>query len=158
MTRSISKNRKGFGLLEAMTTIMILLIAVVGSMAYQYHTTLDARKANLHSTALRICTTLLETWKGHGSGDDFDPAAVLSTDYSITKNGSSEPTPVLTNSIGSFIVKENDTNYFATLSYQDSTENLRKLNTTINWAEKEYGEGAFSDAKKSLTWTTYQGY
>ena len=153
-----TKYAKGFGLVEVMATVMILLIAVTGSLAYQYHTALNARQGDLYATASRLGNAMLETWKGHGSDTAFDPATVFSSDMNIVNNGSTRPQAGLTDSLGSYLINQNNTNYYLTLSYQDAPSQPRLLNVAIVWGNRDYGYRSFFETNKSITWTTYQGY
>ena len=157
-TKRKIKYSKGFGLIEVMATVLILLIAVTGSLAYQYHTALNARQADLYATASRISNAMLETWKGLGSDTTFDPATVFSSDMNIVNNGSTRPTAALTNALGSYLINQNNTNYYITLSYRDAPSQPRLLNVAIVWGNMDYGYKSFFQAKKSITWTTCQGY
>lgn len=74
MTMNIKRKiRSGLTLVELMLAAAILMIALVGSMAYRYYSTLDARKADVQMTASRAAMTLLENWLG-AKGLDATPA------------------------------------------------------------------------------------
>jgi prepilin-type N-terminal cleavage/methylation domain-containing protein len=158
MANKKNKYSKGFGLIEVMATVLILLIAVTGSLAYQYHTALNARQADLYATASRISNAMLETWKGLGSDTTFDPASVFSSDMNIVNNGSTQPPASLADALGSYLISVNNTNYYLTLSYQDAPSEPRLLNAAIVWGHRDYGYKSFFQTNKSITWTTYQGY
>ena len=152
------KYSKGFGLIEVMVTILILLIAVTGSLAYQYHTALNARKADLYTTASRIGNVMLETWKGLGSETTFDPVTVFSSEMNITNNNSTQPPAALAETLGSYLINETNANYYLTLSYRDASSQPRLLNFVIAWGQRDYGSATFSQTDNSITWTSCQGY
>lgn len=153
-----NKYAKAFGLIEVMVTILILLIAITGSMAYQYHAVLNARKADLYTTASRIGNLMLETWKGTGSLDSFNPATVFSSDMNISKTGSTQPVAKLTDTLGSYMVNENNANYYVTLSYLDNASEARLLNVAIAWKQRDYSQASFAETDNSINWSTCQGY
>jgi prepilin-type N-terminal cleavage/methylation domain-containing protein len=157
-TKTKIKYAKGFGLIEVMATILILLIAVTGSLAYQYHTALNARKADLYATASRLGNAMLETWKGLGSDTTFNPATVFSTEMNIASNGTAQPPANLSDTLGSYLINENNANYYITLSYQDAPSKARVLNVAIVWGQKDHGKASFAQTDNSITWSTCQGY
>ena len=60
MTTSIhAKRRSAFTLVEEMVVISILTVTVIGTSAYQYHATMDSRKADLNTSAVRDGTIAL---------------------------------------------------------------------------------------------------
>jgi prepilin-type N-terminal cleavage/methylation domain-containing protein len=152
------KYAKGFGLIEIMVTILILLITVTGSLAYQYFTTVNARQADQYAMASEIGNTMLETWKGLGSDNTFDPATVFISDMDIINSSTTQPAAGLSNVLGSYQINENNVNYFFTLSYQDTTSKPRLLNIVIAWSQIHHGSDTFSQTDNSITWTTSQGY
>ena len=159
MKKNINNNHcKGVGLVEVIVTIVILLTVVTGTMAYQYFTALDARKSDLNITAGRLAIIFLETWKGQGSGDDFDPVDEFNLDLDISSSTSNQPAAELTDLLGSYSVTSNNANFFITLSFQDIADSPRLLNIVVAWGQGDYGQGDFSDTDKSISWTSYQGY
>lgn len=75
MTFKHSKSAGGFTFTEIMGVILVLTVAVLGASAYRYHATLDTRKADLQTTAARVGSLLLETWRGTSNPNTFDPVA-----------------------------------------------------------------------------------
>ena len=134
MKKNINNNHcKGVGLVEVMVSIVILLAVVTGTMAYQYFTALDARKSDLNITAGRLAIIFLETWKGQGNGDDFNPVDELNLDLDISVSTSNQPAAELTDLLGSYSVNSNNANFFITLSFQDVTDSPRLLNIVVAW-------------------------
>ena len=54
------KFKNAFTIIEAMIAIAILLIAILGTSAFRYHTALSARRADLHTTSARVAMLLCE--------------------------------------------------------------------------------------------------
>ena len=153
-----TKYAKGFGLIEVMVTILLLVIAVTGSMAYQYHAVLNARKADLYATASRISNLMLETWKGAGSLDSFSPETVFNADMGISSTGSTGPAAILPDTLGKYMINENNANYYVTLSYEDNAATARFLNVAIAWKQRDYSQATFAETDNSINWTSCQGY
>jgi len=158
LKRKKRRHAKGFGLIEVMATILILVVAVTGSMAYQYHAVLNARKADLYATASRISNLMLETWKGSGSLDSFSPVTIFSSEMGISSSGSTGPDAVLTDTLGKYMVNENNANYYLTLSYADGASEARFLNVAIAWKQSDYSQATFAQTDNSISWTSCQGY
>ncbi len=158
MVNKYKKHNRGFNLIEVMVTIVILMAVIVGTTAYRYYATLDARRSDLHITACRLGLMMLETWKGQGCADDFDPVSLLGSDLSISSLGSVQPLAGLSSPIGSYKVFAGGTNYYVTLSCKDTADEPRLINVAVSWGQRDYGEGSYSDSAKLLSWTAYEGY
>lgn len=65
-TSPVLASLAGLTLVEVMVAIVVIMIAVIGAMGYQYHSALDARKADVQITAARLGSMLLYDWKGSG--------------------------------------------------------------------------------------------
>jgi len=59
-------NGAGATLIEIMVTIVVISVAVIGTAGYRYHSSFNARKANVQITAARIALLMLDSWKGQG--------------------------------------------------------------------------------------------
>lgn len=59
-------NGAGITLVEIMVTTVIIAVAVIGAAGYRYHSTLNARKADVQITAARLALLMLDSWKGQG--------------------------------------------------------------------------------------------
>ena len=142
--------RPGLSLIEIVVTIVILVIIVIGTSGYRYHTALNARKADVGITATRIASLLLNSWKGLSgtSGYSF---------YNLDGSGGhdsmytnfSEGLEIYTNSPGPDVgtgfneldttsdtfyrIVINNVNYYTTLSYKDEIDKPRLLNVCVGW-------------------------
>ena len=149
-----SRRFRGFSLIDAMVTIAILIIAVIGTANYRYYAALDLRRANMRSTASRIGLLLCESWRGLEGKETYDPITHVGTEL-IISNSSGPDAPDGFNSLGSYLVTENDTNYYTTLSYQDDvTGDLRTLNIIVAWSQKKQ-DSQLDEVDKSFRLTTY---
>ncbi len=70
-TSPVLASLAGLTLVEVMVAIVIVVIAVIGATGYQYHSVLDARKADVQITAARLSSMLLYDWKGSGGGSGY---------------------------------------------------------------------------------------
>ena len=76
----------GLTLIEVMIAIVIIIVAVLGSVLYRYHSALGARKADVNMTAARIGLLLLETWEGSGGGLDYNPVTIFNSQLTISND------------------------------------------------------------------------
>ncbi len=137
-------NKKGLTLIEVMVTILILMIAIVGAMAYRYYSTLDTRKADQQITAGRIGLLLLEGWRGAGGRaqtdlfNNFNPSDLsnLAAQLQISSGSSGPAVSSGFQSFGNFLAVCEGAKYYATMSYSDTeaiTSGLRILNVEVAW-------------------------
>jgi prepilin-type N-terminal cleavage/methylation domain-containing protein len=73
MTAIYPKVSKAFTLIELMMTIAIVVIAVVGTMGYQYYAAKQSQIAFAQTTATRTAQLLLEDWQSTGGATTYDP-------------------------------------------------------------------------------------
>ncbi len=153
MTVKRLKSTGGFTLVEAMITILILSIAVIGTSGYRYHAALDAQKAAMHMTAARVTLLLTESWRGVKGDETYDPIAHLGSDLVITTGDST--TVEGFNLLGGYTVVANGVNYYVTLSWKDVGTELRILNVVVTWIQRDQGQTGSYYADKSFELTTY---
>ena len=152
-TEQIRRTR-GVTLIEVMLAILILSVAVFGASGYRYYATLDARKADMHSTAARIGLLLCESWRGVKGAETYDPTAYFASELTIT--------PITVpyefeytgfTLLGGYAVVLNRANYYAILSWKDVDTGLRALNVVVAWAPRE--QVGIGGAYRSFELTTY---
>ena len=154
MTVKRHKSTGGFTLVEAMITILILSIAVIGTSGYRYHAAMDAQKAAMHITAAGVALLLTESWRGVKGDETYDPIAHLGSDLVITTGNST--TVEGFNLLGGYTVVANGVNYYyVTLSWKDVGTELRILNVVVTWIQRDQGQTGSSYADKSFKLTTY---
>jgi hypothetical protein len=142
-------------LIEITVALVVILVAIIGAMAYRYYSILDARKARVHITGARVGSTLLENWKGTGGrsepGDEFDPRYVgFGTNMVLA--GSSAAGPICPSGFqqfGKYAVVVDGATYYAGLFYQDDLANdLRVLNVVVGWPHK-YPSGGYTSTDQT---------
>ncbi|MBN2269562.1 MAG: prepilin-type N-terminal cleavage/methylation domain-containing protein [Sedimentisphaerales bacterium] len=157
MALSQSKSRAGITLIEVMSAIVIIAIAVLGASAYRYYSTLDGRKAVLQSTAARVALLLNENWRGRGYDHitDFDPVSNLSLDMAIAPSGIGPDYATGFTALGQYEITVNDSRFWAALSYRTDSADLRTLNTVIAWAERPNDAGGVISMPRTFRLTTF---
>ncbi len=139
MTIKRLKSISGFSLVEVMLAILILLVAVLGASGYRYYAALDARTADLQTTAARTASLLCESWRGVSDPNTFDPtqlatdpnsALAIETGY----DGHDGPAvPADFTPLGIYRITIDGVNYYAALSWKDISQGLRALNVIVAW-------------------------
>jgi len=159
------KSRSAVTLIEVMAAIVIVAIAVLGASGYRYYSTLDAKRADMQSTAARIALLLCENWRGRGYDLDrvgtYDPVAHLTSANLVVaaSNGVGPAYPSEFTLLGKYQITADGVNYWAALSYDDGADGLRALNVVVAWAQRQTGSAADSAAAagldKTFKLTTY---
>jgi len=132
------KSRAGITLIEVMAAIVIIAIAVLGASGYRYYSALDAKRADMQSTAARIALLLSENWRGRGYDRtaDFDPVSHLDSDIAIAVSSIGPDYPSDFTLLERYEITVNDARFWAALSYSDGTTDLRTLNTVVAWENR----------------------
>ena len=151
----------GFTLIEVIVAALVIVLAVIGAIAFRYHCALDSRKAAVQITAARSGLMLLESWRGFGGRSSADPFNLFDP-VNLSFAGSellvtSDVGPDVTsgyNSFGSYRLVVDGAYYYATISFKDEPANdLRILSVSVAWPE-DYPVGTYSGSDKSVTITT----
>ncbi len=146
--------RPGVSLIEVMSAMLVLLIAVIGASSYRYYNSIDTRKADAHITAARIGYLLCESWRGLQGADDYDPIAHLGSDLAITA-GNNPDAPQDFTLLGTYEVLLNDVHYDIILSWQDGGGGLRALNIVLFWTLRVQVQDNIDDVAESFKLTAY---
>jgi Tfp pilus assembly protein PilV len=150
--RGWRSKRNGFSLLDVIIASTVLLIVIVGTVSYRYHSALDQRKAAMQITAARAAQLLYESWRGVQGAATYNPTAYTWVDMTISV-GSGPAAPSGFTSLGSYAISANDFNYTATLSWQNISTGLRAVNVAIAWPTSNAGT-----PNASYTLTSYTLY
>ena len=163
----------GFTLVEIMVTIVILVIAVLGTSAFRYSAALNVRQAEAKTTAVRIAQMLCESWRGTSEPNTFDPEIALDLEESFGSEyaaifaiDDTEDGPVVTEGFtlsGHYEIEIGDPNsgaaisYWATLSWRDVSPGLRALNVVVEWDPRSSVTDYYwhSAHQRSFKLTTY---
>ena len=158
---------KGLTLIEVMVTVLILMIAIIGAMAYRYYSSLDTRKADQQITAGRIGLLLLEGWRGAGGraatdpDNNYNPANLSDAGAQLQISaGSAGPIkPTGFTQFGAYLAVCEGAKYYATMSWEDDPANptvLRILNVEVAWI-RDYPSGSYSSTDRTVKLTTKVG-
>jgi Tfp pilus assembly protein PilV len=144
--------RRGFSLLDVIIASVVLIIAILGTTSYRYHSALDERKAAMQTAAARVALLLCESWRGVHGDTTCNPTAWNLYGVSISA-GSGPAVPSGFTSLNSYAITTNNFNYTATLSWQNISTGLRVLNITIVWPTS--GTGTPNNSYILTSYTPY---
>jgi prepilin-type N-terminal cleavage/methylation domain-containing protein len=146
-------------LVEVMTAIAILAMVVLGTGFYRFHSSIDARKANMQNAAARIGLLLSESWRGVKGAADYDPVSHLGSMLAISTESVDSHTydycpvaikPADFTALGTYRVYLNNDEYHAVLSWKNVAAGLRALYTVVVWQPRTnvnyypYSQGSIS--------------
>jgi prepilin-type N-terminal cleavage/methylation domain-containing protein len=136
-------------LIEIMVAMVILAVAALGALAYQYHAAAHARIAKTEITATRTAQLLLEDWKSTGGSPNYDPTA-LNLGFSTIEEEPQADYFITIDNLPMYIVLSHDN-----VDYDPIAEvTLREISVTVRW-HRDYSSGAIEADDPALTLTTY---
>jgi prepilin-type N-terminal cleavage/methylation domain-containing protein len=162
--------RNGFTLIEAIISLVMLAILILGASLYRYGCAMDSRKASVDMLANRTGLLLLESW--HGSyATTFNPTdaaqmPVSGTVVVATGSGPGAPDGTYT-TLGNYTVTVNSANtslsnikFYITLSSKDGGGGLKMkiLNMNMRYSQQGIASASLADSGKALSLTTYKFY
>ena len=141
MTFRRPKSPAGITLLEVMAAIVIVLVAVLGASGYRYYSTLDAKRAEMHSTAARVALLLCENWRGRGFDRTatFDPVPHLGSELKMSVASVGPKYPEGFTPLERYEMFVDGVQYWAVLSWNDEAADLRALNVIVAWSQRQTG-------------------
>ena len=146
--------RRGFSIIEAIVAMLVVAIAVIGTISLRYQSSIDAKKAEVAMPASRLALMMVETWRGFAGSETFDPVNSLNSDITIENNGG--PTaPGGFTLLGTYKVQLNNVEYYTALSYKDINADLRALNVQVEWEQKGAEQATANESDKSFALTVY---
>ena len=143
MKVKLSRSAPAVTLIELMITVVILVIAALGALGYQYHAVRHVQIARAQMVATRITQMLLEDWKSTGGSPAYNPTVL---GLGISGSG------------GIYYITQDNITMRVTLSSAEVVEGvttlpLRQITVTVQWS-KNFG-GTIGDSDPSLQYTTY---
>jgi Tfp pilus assembly protein PilV len=130
-----------------MVAVVVLAVAVLGVLNYQYHATRRTILAKDELTATRTALLLLEDWKSNGGTEHYDPSLL---EMGILPTGVADR----------YLVRVNDLPMYVTLQWQDVEEDtdagvtLREICVQLKW-RRDRSVGALEATDPDFAMTTY---
>ena len=150
----------GFTILEVVIAAAVLIVLVSGALAYQYHSSIDVKKAEVQAAAGRLGLLILDAWKGQGVVGAFNPLTAFGSDLNVTAgpDGPDADVGAYTGTftlLGYYHVLFNNVNYYVTLSYRPGSAVCPTvLSVAVAWLGN-YSAGSVTDQDKTIRLTTY---
>jgi type II secretory pathway pseudopilin PulG len=73
MIIKLPKFKAAISLVETTVTMVVLTIAAIGALSFQYYAATQSRIAQAQTTATRTAQLLLEDWRSIGGSANYDP-------------------------------------------------------------------------------------
>ena len=134
-------------LVEVMLAMVILAIATVGALSFEYHTAGHTKIARAQISGTRTARLLLEDWMSTGGSSDYDPTAL-----GLGFSGGS----------GAYAVTVDEVPMLVTLAWRDvdydatAGVSLRRLDVTVRFGTASPAETADRWEKiRPVVLTTY---
>lgn len=143
------RHDRGMTLVELSVAILILAVASVGTMSYQYHAARRASMARAEITAMQLGRLLIEDWKSRGGEESYDPAEL---NMGITSAARGEPV---------YRVTMNGFPMWITLWHQDMMADgsagvtLRQIRVTVQWKREDAQEKPSLETDPTYVTATY---
>lgn len=139
------KSQPGFTLVEAALAIVVIAVAALGALSYEYFAAIHSRIAKAEMTATQTGQFLLEDWKSTGGAEDYNPA-----NFGVGFVSTSDNT---------YRITKDELPMQVSLSYADISEgsevlNLRQITARIRW-RRDYAQGEIRQTDPELVFTTY---
>lgn len=137
----------GVTLVEVIVATLVLAVASLGALSYQYHAVRRAKLAQVEITAAQLAQLLIEDWKSHGGEDQYNPLD-LNMDFEKTKLD------------GTYKITFNDFPMQVELRHTDididtaAGVTLREIRIIIRW-RRDYADLSPADSDPEFTTTTY---
>jgi type II secretory pathway pseudopilin PulG len=74
--KRIVRRARGFTLIEQVVAGVVLAIAALGALQYEFFAAGQARIARVQTAAARAAQLLIEDWKSTGGSDQYDPSTL----------------------------------------------------------------------------------
>jgi type II secretory pathway pseudopilin PulG len=154
MHRRQDNMQHGFTIVEVVTSIVVLMIGILGASAFRYHASINERLTRAKVSATRIGMTVLETWHGMDADLTFDPATTLPASLAPETVLTGPAAPAGFTPITICHVSLDDTHYYVTLSYKERDPNLRVMSVVVGW-RPEYDAGVISASDETIAFETF---
>jgi hypothetical protein len=148
-------NRKALSLVEMVTAVAVLEIAIAGMCAYRYYSALNSKKADALDNAARTDLLLCESWRGQQGDQAYDPVVQLSNNLSIETSEFGPAIHENFNLLGKYHIIINNTDLYAALAWKQRDAELRILNIIIIWNQYNYLPDNIGNIEPIFEITTY---
>lgn len=137
----------GVTLVEVIVATLILAVASLGALSYQYHAVKRAKSAQAEMAATQLAQLLIEDWKSHGGDENYDPTDL---DMDFQDTGTEGIYEIILNDFPMQVAlwhKDVDTDSAAGVT-------LREIRVTVSW-RRDYQDLAPLSTDPTFTSTTY---
>ena len=139
--------RGAFTIIEALMTVLILMVVLTGAWRFRYQATIDALKAKDHLAAGRIANLLMQTWTAQNGCTTFNPsqqnfgATVIISNLAQSSTQGLSKLGILDNFVplGVWMVRMENRDFRVGFLYRDesSVQCLRTLYVFVEWSDRK---------------------
>jgi len=141
----------GMTLIEALIGMMVISIAAVGTMRYQFYSTRQMQQSRAEITATRIAQLLLADWKAHGATFNYDPELL---NMQITHISGSDGFNAAGDFYKTYRTVSNNLPLRIELTRPVGYPRPIRIKAKVSW-RTDYTEGEFKEGDPSVELTTY---
>lgn len=148
---------KAFTLVECMVMMLVLIIALVGTLGFRYHSVLNAQHAEDQLLAARAAQVISDSWRAQKGDANFDPTQQsFDTHFQIQPNNImafepiGKPGMVM---LGYYLVDIEGRQFQALLAFENAmgVPNARMLHVSLIWQDSRKVKQQFSLSTLSQT-------
>ena len=140
-----AKSQNGFTLIEAVFAIVVIAVAALAGLTFEYHAAIHSKIARTQITAAHLGEYLLEDYKSRITENNYNPA-LLGVGFTQVGNNT-------------YKITRNEVPYTVNLSFADLSQDsqqldLRKITATIRW-KKDYSSEQITQEDPKLVMSAY---
>jgi len=142
-----SRAASGVTLVELVVSTLVLAVASVGALTYQFHAVKRAKAAQSEITATQLAQLILEDWKSNGGSEFYDP---IGSKMGLESAGTEKYYKTTLNQFPMRIqLKHSDVN-----TDEAAGVTLREIQVAVSW-RRDYRDQNPDAADPVFTATTY---
>lgn len=142
-----SRAASGVTLVELVVSTLVLAVASVGALTYQFHAVKRAKAAQSEITATQLAQLILEDWKSNGGSEFYDP---IEAKMGLQSAGAEKYYKTTLNQFPMRIqLQHNDVS-----NDEAAGVTLREIQVTVSW-RRDYRDQNPNAADPAFTATTY---
>ena len=145
MLNAGKQHPRGTSLVEIVVTVLVLAVASVGALTYQYLSVKRAEIAGYQIMATRIAQVIIEDWKSAGGDENYDPTSL---DIGFVSKGNNQ-----------YDITFDEVPMTVTLDYRDidtdavAGTTLREMTASVLWQAAKHTDAANTSSFVITTYT-----
>jgi len=131
--------RAGLSMIGIMVFAAVLSIAIIGTSAYRYFSSIEIRKSDVSTIAGQVAQLLCESWCGVRGDQNYNPTTDTGLGLTIesSSTGPEHPPGFTLLQSENFKVVSQNRSFYVAMSYCDIDNGLRALNVRTAWSQRD---------------------